>query len=99
MTAEDELLVAARTGDLERARQLLASNPGIVNTRLPDSEETPLHLAASFGHKDMALLLIQYGASINAEAFYHYTPLSLAKRTGHEEIARLLQEHGGQAYD
>ena len=52
--------------------------------------ETPLHIAAREGHIDIAELLINKGADINAKNNYGKTPFDCAKN---EEIRQLLKEH------
>jgi hypothetical protein len=60
-----------------------------------DSEGwTPLYIAASMGHADVAELLINHGAEVNAKNNYGYTPLHLAAREGHLDVVRLLLERG-----
>ena len=58
---------------------------------------TPLHLAALEGHPDVAALLIEKGANVNARDKLGRTPLEFAESSGHEEVAALLREHGGKS--
>ncbi|XP_037051810.1 ankyrin-1-like [Bradysia coprophila] len=51
---------------------------------------TPLHLASLNGHPDVAKLLIQYGADVNATENNGYNALHLAAQTGYSEIVKLL---------
>ena len=50
--------------------------------------ETPLHIAAREGHIDIAELLINKGADVNAKNNYGKTPFDYAKN---EEIRQLLK--------
>ncbi len=63
---ETETIFAAVTrGDTEAVRTMIARDPSLVNAR--DAEgATPLHLAAVEGHCEIALLLIEHGAHVNA---------------------------------
>ena len=55
-----------------------------------------MHIAAGEGHKEIAELLIEKGADVNAKNERSWTPLHIAARSGHEEIADLLRKHGGK---
>ena len=59
-----------------------------------DYEQTPLHYAAIQGHKEVAELLIDKGADVNAKNIIGITPLDAARR--HPKIADLLRKHGGE---
>jgi ankyrin repeat protein len=76
---------------------MLKADPRRVNAR-GVGDRTPLHLAARGGHRDVAELLLQRGAEVNARAegeFGHgLTPLHEAARGGHREVVKLLLEHG-----
>lgn len=56
--------------------------------------ETPLHLAARFGHMRIATLLIGYGAEVDFPDSNGLTPLMKAAHEGHAEMATLLLENG-----
>ena len=46
-----------------------------------------LHLTAQFGHVQLADVLINHGAVINASEYQHgFTPLHLAAQAGHQAI-------------
>ena len=56
---------------------------------------TPLHLAASYGHTDVAESLIDASPRcINAHRCKGNTPLHYAAAHGHDETVRLLLEKG-----
>lgn len=55
------LFEAAKTGRLEIVRLLLIAGMD-PNARHPETGDTPLHEAARFFRKDVAVLLLQYGA-------------------------------------
>ena len=57
---------------------------------------TPLHLAANKGHYEIAELLLQNGAKVNAKGKKEVTPLHLAAQKGHYEVAELLLQNGAK---
>jgi ankyrin repeat protein len=67
------------------------------STCLAPAGMSPLHIAAMDGRTDIAQLLIDAGADVNATdgARGRTTPLDLALREGHSEMVQLLREYGG----
>ena len=60
-------------------------------------KETPLHLAAKNGFRDLVDVLVQSGGNVNARNFpIQETPLHLAARSGHQHIAQFLILQGSQ---
>ena len=51
---------AAKTGDIAALRALLEKQPELVNARNNDGQ-TPLHVAAKSGHREMVGLLLEKG--------------------------------------
>ena len=66
------LFEAAKTGDIERVRELLAQDgrlahaSGYIRTSLWGSDALALHVAVMHGRKDIVDLLLVHGADINA---------------------------------
>jgi uncharacterized protein len=93
LAAEPELDVfeAATVGRTEHVRELIEHEPDLVSGFSPDGF-TPLHLAAFFGHVEIARLLIAGGADPEAVARnpMRVKPLHSAAATRQLEIARLL---------
>ena len=60
---------------------------------------TPLHLAAFFGHPQLAQALIDEGASVDARSTnaMKNTPLHAAVAGGKVDLAKLLLQHGANA--
>lgn len=54
----------------------------------------PLHNASSYGHVDVAALLIRHGTSVNAVDKWGYTPLHEAAQKGRTQLCSLLLAHG-----
>ena len=90
-----DVFEAAAVGRLERVRELLENDPALVSSFSADGF-TPLHLAAFFGHADIARLLVERGADTNAVARnpMQVRPLHSAAAARQLEIAELLVNHG-----
>jgi hypothetical protein len=89
-----EIHDTAKIGDLEKVQALLKDNPDLVFSRDNDGA-TPLHMAAYWGHKDVAELLLANRPEVNAKDTDGETPLHMAVAGGHEDVAELLRQHGG----
>ncbi|MBA3954492.1 ankyrin repeat domain-containing protein [Candidatus Dependentiae bacterium] len=86
---DSQLLKAVQLGTREQIEQLLqaGANPNAVTYR----GYTPLHWAANRGLTDMAQLLLDKGANVNAtDHRFGYTPLHIAASSGYTELAQLL---------
>ena len=65
---------AVEEGDAERVRELLQASPALANAR-DEQGATPLHIAAFHGVRDVAAVLIEAGADVNArDARFGATP-------------------------
>ena len=90
--ADPPLLDAARTGDVERVRALLARATD-ADRRAPDGT-TALHWAAHRGDLATARLLLDAGARAGAANRYGATPLLVAATNGSAEMLELLLAAG-----
>ncbi|MBI2792426.1 MAG: ankyrin repeat domain-containing protein [Gammaproteobacteria bacterium] len=93
------LHVAVRIGDLGQVKKLISSGYKVNQTDLFGS--TPLHIAAMYGHKEIAEYLISRGASIDASTYeydmydVYYTPVDLAiKYAPNTDTLTLLLQKG-----
>ena len=78
MSDLDCLIDAARRGATADAKDILLRNPALVNER-DESGATALHYAAFEGHCELACLLLDFGAAINArDAKFNATPAGWA---------------------
>ena len=59
-------------------------------------KRTALHVAASEGHTDLVVLLMNAGANPNRSDRWGGSPLDDAQRHGHPEVAKVLRERGGR---
>lgn len=84
---------AIENEDLNRVQAIVAENPDQVNLKDPQNN-TPLHLAATTGNKDIVEFLIKNGADINMGDNENSPPVVNAALGGHFEIVKLMIEKG-----
>ncbi|KAL0269313.1 UNVERIFIED_CONTAM: hypothetical protein PYX00_007096 [Menopon gallinae] len=83
------LLDAAKKGNLVRVQRLISSEN--INCRdAQGRNSTPLHLAAGYNNIEVAELLLEHGADVNAQDKGGLIPLHNASSYGHLDIAALL---------
>ena len=58
----------------------------------------PLHNASSYGHMDLASLLIRFETNVNATDRWGYTPLHEAAQKGRTHLSALLLAHGADPF-
>lgn len=85
-----DIFEVARKGGVEDAKQLLKSNPGLVNAANADGY-TPLILAAYRGNNAVGKYLVESGASIDALSGMG-TALMAAVVKGNDEMVKYLLE-------
>src|SRR5262249_15893147 len=96
-SANDDLIAAAKRGDAEAVKSLLAKGADVnAKTRY---NQRPLMFAAEKGHLEIVRMLIEAGADINAtDSFYKsVTALYGAAAKGHAEVVKLLLEKGARS--
>jgi ankyrin repeat protein len=89
MADTTEFRRAIKAGDVERVKRMLKShfNP---NTRY-SHEWTALHFAAKDGNNQIAELLLDGGAEVNALSALWETALDQARRHDHAAVAKLIE--------
>lgn len=93
---QSALFSAIEKGDLEAVRQELAGNPALVNQPQGRFFWTPLHKAAATDQVEIARLLLENGANVNAFDALRMTPLVVALDVGaSDEFCELLRSAGG----
>jgi ankyrin repeat protein len=88
---------AAKSGDIESAKQAVAAHANIGE--LNAAGEPALIIAALSGHRDVVLLLLENGGDINIRNKGGLTALHAAAYGGHLEIAETLVAKGAQVND
>jgi RNA polymerase sigma factor (sigma-70 family) len=96
---EVDIFLACVLGDMKQVAAALKSDASLVQARtgvehVLETDFTPLHLAAKYGHTEIAKLLLEAGADVNAKAptVYNMTPLHLAVWLGRKEEPETLPE-------
>ena len=99
LQADPELDVfeATALGYVDRLRSCLDGDPGAAAARSPDGF-TALHFAAFFGKPEVARILLEAGADVNAVADndMRVEPLHSAAAGRHLEVCRLLLAAGAE---
>jgi ankyrin repeat protein len=93
-----EIIKAAKKGQVESIRALLAQDAGLISARDKDGS-TPLHCAIWKGHEAVVALLLESGADVNAHNqndHWGTTPLHAAAHANQARIAQLLIDHGAE---
>lgn len=84
---------AAKSGNLEKVKQLVTHQPGVIHA-LDDDSDTPLHLAAAYGHLEVTQYLIGKGSRVNAIDIWGSNPVFDASANGHLDVVKFLIEKG-----
>lgn len=92
-TPEKELLWAAEEGKADLVEKILKEFPDLVDKKDKDGY-TALHKAAYNNHYDVAVVLIHYGADINARTNLLWTPLHSACKWNNPKLVALLLQNG-----
>ena len=91
----DELLVAAKNGDMEEAVSLLSKDKGeSVNQVGKEYKLSALHLASLHGHLNVVQLLLDNGAKTDVRDAWNCTPLHNAAGKGHLAVVEELISFG-----
>ena len=91
--------VAISRGELATVQRMVKDRPELVNARMPPPwVQTPLHLAVTNRQVRIAGLLLELGASANAQDWLDNTPLHLAAEldAGAKDFLTLLLDHGAK---
>jgi ankyrin repeat protein len=95
---ETPLMIAARTGSAVAVRVLLTFKAD-VNTKEHSRGQSALMWAVAQGHTDVARLLVEGGADVNARSTAGFTPMMFAARAGSIDVAQMLIGAGARVND
>lgn len=90
--------MAGQEGHRDFTELLLNSGANVNAVSHTGSGVTPLHDTAYNGHVDVAELLIDHNAKVDAKDRHNYTPLMFASANGKSEIVKLLLQHKADLY-
>jgi uncharacterized protein len=93
MAHEKDFLEAVKCGDTQAVGDLLRSRPELIRAA-DEYDKTGLHLAAETDQVEIAQLLIDAGADIEALTSWGATPLDWAAAMGSTRVGDLLLERG-----
>lgn len=85
--------IAAMKGDLSAVKQLVAGDPGLVQSTTK-SGASPLHAAAIGDQSEVIAFLLEAGADINAGDNKKTTPLHVAASRSHMNAVEILLDGG-----
>lgn len=92
-TQEQELIIWAFGGDIDRVRELL--DGGLDVNAHGVAGQTALHAAASKGNNEIVTLLLDRGADVNAKDEIGATPLNSAALNNHQDTVAIIKGSGG----
>jgi ankyrin repeat protein len=89
-----ELMENAVRGRVSHVKQKLSQGASV--TFADYDKRTPLHLAASAGHSETCVVLLESGADVNARDRWGRTPISDARAGNHADVMEILRQAGGR---
>lgn len=90
---EFQLLQACEKGDLGEFQRLYDENNSILDHKISGLQESPLHLASRYRHRDLVSSILDLKKhAVMATNGQKDTPLHVACRVGGTEIVKLLLE-------
>ena len=98
METREELLNAVKQGDVTAFEELLRRHPELA-TIADEYDKTGLHWAAEKDHVEVARLLLDAGADIEAKTNWGDTPLRWAATLGNSNVAELLLARGAHGFN
>ena len=93
---EKEIIKSAKSGQVSRIKELLATDKSLINAR-DKAGSTPLHCAVWKGHEQAVAALLEAGADVNAHNendHWGTTALHAAAHANQAAIAQRLIDRG-----
>ncbi|XP_022753946.1 protein ACCELERATED CELL DEATH 6-like [Durio zibethinus] len=91
MAMDQQLLVAARTGNLKLIKELVDAEANILDATTPQGN-TALHMAARFGHKDLVYEIMNWRPSLVLSTnLKGETPVHVAAKAGQFDIVQFFK--------
>jgi ankyrin repeat protein len=94
-----EFIRSAKSGNVEKLKTLLESDPTLLNLALDTDGSTALHYGAWKGQWDVVSFLIEAGADVNIHNHNEHwgtTPLHAAAHANQAKISRMLLDAGAE---
>lgn len=95
MSSEPSILQSARDGDTFAVRRLLSADASLVHAT-DECLKTPLHWAAEKNYYEIAEMLLDAGADLEATTSWGATPFDWAATMGSARVADLLLARGAK---
>jgi len=95
MSSGPSLLQSVRDGDVSAVERLLSAHASLVHAT-DDCLKTPLHWAAEKNHHQIATMLLDAGADLEAKTSWGATPFDWAATMGSTKVANLLLARGAK---
>jgi len=91
---EEDLIQAAKAGDVAKIEALLAGNPELVKAKGPGLGATALHWAAIYGRREAVAVLLRHGSDVNATEDHNGTTMHWAAHSDDAEVIQWLLDKG-----
>ena len=98
MAQQEDFLNAVKQGDGPGVEELLRRQPELI-TVADEYDKTALHWAAEKNHAEIARMLLDAGADIEAKTNWGDTPLNWAATLGSSNVAELLLGRGARGFN
>jgi len=91
-----QLYEASESGDIQTVQAILKCGISLKTTN--NGDNTPLHISANRGHKEISCTLLDFGANVNVKDKHGRTPLILSAENGHIDVVRELLNRGASVH-
>jgi ankyrin repeat protein len=95
-TGEEEIILAAKGGDVQKIKALLEKNPELVRTTDSGMGATALHWASIYGRKEAIRVFLEHNADVNATERHAGTTMHWASHFNDPEVIDWLLDRGAR---